>query len=139
MDYKLALKLKEAGFPQDKSEFILRKYSLKKKPLRIARPPVGMEVCILSGKIECEVAEPTLDEMIDEIGEDFMDLSREGKKWWARSVYSMASLGGGKTKKEAVANLWLKLRKAFIKELKDETKTKKRIPLKKVLKEHNLL
>jgi len=92
MNYKLAKKLKDAGFPQ--------------KEERI--------VCDSSIDMD-DVANPTLEELIDACGGRFWNMTCLVKTgtWLAKanlvfpiSIYPRAE---GKTPTEAVANLWLKL------------------------------
>lgn len=91
MNYELAKKLKNAGFPQN------------------AR--MGAFISDNDGE-NGDCYGPTLSELIHECGEGFEMLERDGK-WWAWE-YSGVDGGGGKsgsgqTPEEAVANLWLKL------------------------------
>lgn len=91
MNYELAKKLKEAGFP--KETFIVH-YPNAKYPNR----------CGQSGT-------PTLSELIEACGGELQVLKRPyaGKGWFAHN--SKATQGIGLTPEEAVANLWLELNK----------------------------
>ena len=119
MNYELAKQLKDAGFPQT-TKYLLRKYSLAEMPIEIRRPPDGMEVAVLSGKIEWEVSTPTLEELIEaspkNIGSATFVLgsANQGKKWVACYfdfvTNRCAELNeSGSTPVEAVARLWLAL------------------------------
>lgn len=88
MDYKLALALKKAGFPQlPKGRQIIGQYI----PLR----------------------KPDLEELIDACGDRFGVLERfKNNKGWGCYVPNDCAINGlGKTPKEAVANLYLELKK----------------------------
>jgi hypothetical protein len=111
MDYELAEKLRDAGFPQDATELILRKYSLAKEPIRFMRPPKGTELGVLSGKLEWEIAFPTLTELIEACGDDFLEMGRHWDGY--RKRWTVGSISGntkwGDTPEIAIANLWLSL------------------------------
>lgn len=116
MNYELAKKLKDAGFPQKpKSEFPLFICEDNKEPLQV----------------------PTLSELIEACGEGFKALIDEGesfeinpdyskgkmihKRWMAGIPYGFddgsafitddKKYGDGNSPEEAVANLWLELNK----------------------------
>lgn len=85
MTYKLAKRLKEAGFPQpERSEDL---------PMR-------------NGNWIMDVYEPTLEELIDACGEGFFSLERNDREWNAAKHPSEQR---GKTPLEAVAKLYIKL------------------------------
>ena len=126
ISYELAKKLKDAGFPQDSTHFIMRKYSLDNVPVIWERPPEGIDVTTLSGSLEWEVALPLLEELIEACGKDFEKLHQfkklDGeeielwKKIWGDDTplplwgaFSYSHVCYGKTSEEAVARLWLKL------------------------------
>jgi len=98
MDYKLAKKLKDAGFP-----------------IRIAR----CNDCYINdrqGCKECEGLNPELSELISEIGEKFYNLRFcKGQFWRAESItYDPTTeepFAEGETPEEAVAKLFIKLNK----------------------------
>ncbi len=106
MDYKLAKQLKDAGFPQDicagQSFFIDSKCN--------GRVWTDKEPCKLIDNVKI----PTLEELIDECGEQFGYLTKvitkEGVFWEAFDIDGNSG-GKEKIKKEAVAKLWLKLQK----------------------------
>jgi hypothetical protein len=119
MNYELAKELKDAGFPQT-TIYLLRKYSLAENPIEIRRPPDGLEVAVLSGRLEWEVAVPTLEELIDACPKDIgsatfvLGSANQGKKWVACYfdfvTNRCAELNeSGSTPVEAVARLWLAL------------------------------
>lgn len=98
MDYQLALKLKEAGFPQ------------KHTPMD---GPVAYESSDYKGSNEWASA-PTLEELIEACGKDFNLLQADHAErtfeivgWEACSVGS--GTFKGKTAEEAVALVWLSL------------------------------
>ena len=109
LTYKSAQELKDAGFPQDKTEYILRKYSLAENPLKLSRPPKGMEVTVLSGSIEWEVAYPTLPELIEKCGDDIQGIYHDvNKREWLASNFD-ENVFRSRTLFEAVKKLWIKL------------------------------
>jgi hypothetical protein len=89
MNYELAKKLKDAGFPQQPVPFL---------PLA-NNSPETMDL----------LTYPTLEELIEACGEGFTTLIRsfEGEVW-------LADGEEGKTAIEAVANLWLELHKKMV-------------------------
>ena len=91
MTYKLALALKNAGFPSKYKDVQFDIASGgKSSPTRVA-------------------ITPTLSELIEAIGDEFQVLLlREDKRWGAHSKEWNVI---GKTPKIAVAKLWLKLNK----------------------------
>ena len=65
-------------------------------------------------KLGC--TDPTLEELIEECGDEFDNLEKRDKVFFAfgssKDTFGMKMkpyLGGGKTMKQAVKNLWLKL------------------------------
>lgn len=113
MDYELAKKLKDAGFPQDKSQFYFGAgYRTNDKTI--------YDVHYCKEKIELRtwleyVACPTLSELIDVCGEEFAELRRLKDGWEAIAKDPTDGLEilfrNGKTPEIAVANLWLVLNK----------------------------
>lgn len=104
MKYKLALKLKKAGFPLSQPN--TDKDGVYRWPDR-DHPKYRTSEAIYV---------PTLDELIGECGEDFGQLIyfttvlREDKKWTAMTIFSQSGkreVGTGKIPSEAVANLCL--------------------------------
>lgn len=117
MDYNLAKKLKEAGFPQKYGE--MYKW-INKDNSRLAIFSIEMYERYIKEEIdELPVYEPTLSELIDACGRDFSQVGRnfdEGlridEQWIALSTMKLHKFGNGKTIEEAVANLWIKLNKS---------------------------
>lgn len=105
MTYEKAKELKDAGFPQGKTLAIPKDSGILDSDgtLYLPKEPVYI---------------PTLSELIEACGEDFM-LTNECGQWeaWSGSVSSMVRMGEsgakyectGSTPEEAVANLWLAL------------------------------
>jgi hypothetical protein len=119
MNNELATELKDAGFPQT-TKYLLRKYSLAENQIEIRRLPDRLEVAVLSGKLEWEVAVPTLEELIDACPKDIgsatfvLGSANQGKNWVACYfdfvTNRCAELNeSGSTPVEAVARLWLAL------------------------------
>jgi hypothetical protein len=94
MNYQLCKKLKDAGFPQrgDGKDLGINK---KDTPL-------------LSQILE-NVYFPTLSELIKECGDEYLMLTKAKYGWIADSI-DPTDRTTGKTPKEAVAKLWLKLK-----------------------------
>jgi hypothetical protein len=109
MDYELALKLKNAGFPQEGEKWLT---------------PEGYSVCNCSvcqnegqdPKRSEDIVEPTLEELIEASGPDFVNLIRwESDFWTAANCERRTPMqergqmieGEGTTAQEAVARLWL--------------------------------
>lgn len=103
MNYELCKKLKEAGFDQGTKE---RCYLHDGVFVVLGKPyPSGWE--------ERTIAYPTLEELIEACGETFFGVYRNIKRnkdkgWLASAKDSEAT---GSTPEEAVANLWLSLKK----------------------------
>ena len=96
MNYKLAKQLKDAGFPQDRSNFCghcLGEYRSFVKDDK--------------GKVD-EIKIPTLSELIEACGDKFDKLihTRVDQEWHA---YGDGEFDCGETPDEAVARLWIKL------------------------------
>ncbi len=108
MNYELAKKLKEAGFPQDKAHFYYSTHTI---------PETMWCVNIISKKSGVPlddnlVAIPTLEELIEACGDDFVRLRKSGSLWEAwgyflKNGHDVHAL----TSTEAVARLWLALNK----------------------------
>lgn len=103
MTYELALKLKEAGFPQDR--------------LYDEGHCAGC-YCSFSG--EDEVYWPSLSVLIEACGDKFCSLMKYDKSWFCGQLFiedgkkfqeNTSGLNGYKTPEEAVANLYLALHK----------------------------
>lgn len=108
MTYELALKLKEAGFPQ------------KREYLHIDSSPIGVPVAnpFCSNCKDFHAYTPTLEELIEACrkcdGYDFQLLRNDYKnKWLASRNYGHTGshFAEGETEIEAVANLYLVLNK----------------------------
>lgn len=104
MDYKLAKKLKEAGFPQiNRNEIMEHRLVMEEQE---------------DGTIE-KVCIPTLQELIGACGEEFIMLVKDRYKegyWWCRAERKDKEMSAeytirDKTPRVAVAKLWLKLNK----------------------------
>lgn len=103
MNYELAKKLKDAGFPNSDKWNLGNPYS--------------------DGSFDWFDGEkPTLSELIEACGNGFNDLAKINNEWMASSATYENSymattaeiflnVGNGKTPEEAVANLWLELNK----------------------------
>lgn len=91
MNYELAKKLKDAGFSQKGSGKILTP----------VRKEEGQEIKIYTEK---SVYDPTLSELIEACGDDFVLLGKRGNDWYAES---RVNIGNGSTPERAVAELWL--------------------------------
>lgn len=107
MNYKLALKLKNAGFPQSGTGYGLF--------------PDG-NVINSSFVTDVILYVPTLSELIEVCGEEYtkngkkydFTLVRSLGKWFASFTdeeFTHSKMGTGPTPEEAVANLWLELNK----------------------------
>jgi len=105
MNYKICKELKDAGFPQKLKygDWYYENLGEEKVPTMNVGAGIEFPMC---AKI------PTLDEIIEEIGEDFGELQRDddgtGVVWYVshRSIRGM--IGEGKTPFEAVAKLYIK-------------------------------
>lgn len=103
MNYELAKKLKDNGFPQYEGHFRFKAWieaqNIKTDYTESHHPEA----------VHC----PTLSELIEACGEDFWSLTRVNKVMWGATVLdnemNMKYLGEGSTPEEAVANLWLML------------------------------
>ena len=116
MNLKLLRKIKKAGFPET-TEWVLRKYSLNKKPSKFLRPRDGTKLCVLSGYLEWELPFPTLEEAImacDSFGNiEIGQVTDETRIWFARIIKFGKSrhrhflLKNDKEPLDAVLRLWL--------------------------------
>ncbi len=117
MNYELAKKLKDAGFPQEKCMWHFGGIGVKIKDSLQVGETYQAEVKVEPYKQEW-VAKPTLSELIEACGKEFM-LTNECGKWeaWKGSESLMVRMGEGgakyecegSTPEEAVAQLWLAL------------------------------
>jgi hypothetical protein len=87
LSYQTAVKLKEAGFPQD-----------------YTNAPIGEPVSDY-------VYSPTLEELIEACGDELYDLQMKSPNYWIATGNQDGEWkeGFGSTPSEAVANLWLAL------------------------------
>lgn len=111
ISYEKAKKLKESEFPQD-----FKDGDLEMGLPYPSSPTVDGRSWIDVHKeyLDSMVYKPTLSELIDELGNKFKFLERllppnEEGKWWAESTMTPACIGD--TPEEAVANLYLLLKK----------------------------
>lgn len=123
MNYELALKLKDAGFPQDVWNFELCNFSYEDetKELHLLHSDndeggnVGNSYSLREEDNVSVTKSPTLSELIEACGEHFYQLIKEvdGINWSAHFYDIEDSTrqinGVGQTPEEAVANLWLAL------------------------------
>ena len=99
MEYSLAKKLKDAGFPQKERIFCDMNWPDREGG-------ICMENC------PNRIHNPTLSELIEACGDRFINLKidRTGFELPLRwAVFGEFTQGNGNTPEEAVANLWLKL------------------------------
>lgn len=103
MNYELAKRLKDAGFP----EIVIQDNPAGTAPLSIETGPYRPSISML----------PSLSTLIEACGENFVSLNRneEFSTWEAYGKYQHwnndIEYEGGQTPEEAVANLWLALNK----------------------------
>lgn len=108
IDYNLALKLKEAGFPQDGFW----------KTCPCSELSEGTTYVCRHGN-NSKVIAPTLSELVEACGDCLSHIKKWNGYWWAVSHCGHAEheIGGNNleisrlTPEEAVANLWLELKK----------------------------
>lgn len=102
MDYKLALKLKEAGFPQHFETGYHRAYydEATQKQVFIFKS-LGKEI----------ILKPTLDDLIEACGDEFDFLERFDDGKWNAIGINYHDSGLCDSAIEAVAQLWLALNK----------------------------
>lgn len=98
IDYNLAKKLKDSGFPQ-KLHYISR-YETDGYLDQELNNPIGHRV-----------ATPTLSELLNACGGRNLKLTADSKGTWYAGSYLYAVSSEGKTPEEAVAKLWLALNK----------------------------
>ncbi len=122
MNYELALKLKEAGFPQTNDKDITAYWS-PGGDLRISGSLIDQEedgsLILASDCGKFDVKRPTLKELIEECANEFESLSLiidggiDGKEklWWATARDMAKNQVAGETAEEAVAYLWIRLNK----------------------------
>jgi len=104
MNYKLAKQLKESGFPQKRLGVHITKDNEKFR----CSDYVDCVCPICFGEETADlVAEPTLEEVIEELGDNFRKLIRGAENYW--EALSNNEIDIGKTPLEAVSNLYIKL------------------------------
>lgn len=119
IDYKLAKELKEAGFPQDTSRYVVWKVNeldkfLKKRVTRYvkrARYGVNCKCVVFAPPHQIKsLAAPSLEELIEACGDSFVSLSVKFHTWiacgYGREEWQNSD---GKTPLEAVCKLILAL------------------------------
>lgn len=110
MNFELAKKLKDAGFPQDKINTSRNGDGVSYLDSGMER---GHERDISASdyyKLQDRCYVPTLSELIEACGEEFMKLQRhDSGMWFVFSSDHGILLPWSSTPEEAVANLWLKL------------------------------
>lgn len=123
MNYELAKKLKDAGFPQTykkSSPWADFAYKTNDDELHLLHEDNDTQWWIgndYSSQVDEEkmneewVKVPTLEELIEACGERLWGLTRHGNFWQTNWVDGFAGDSGGYTPSEAVANLWLALNK----------------------------
>ena len=115
MKYELANKLKEAGFPQPKIGAVPMpqgrwfKQIISNGELAVTSVDWTDWALASTRKIDTSfwVYIPTLTELIEACGDDFVGLKQEMTNYWRAMTDLWA--GFGSTPEEAVANLWLAL------------------------------
>jgi len=118
MDYKLALELKEAGFPQIRPGSILGKPNI----FSLVYPPdLDLGDPIISDNIELRqrigAHQPSLEELIEACGNNFSGLVRDlypdgsTREWIAHDTDDPNIDGYGPTPLEAAARLYIALKK----------------------------
>lgn len=99
MNYELAKKLKDAGFPQLTKE----------------KSPINHMECYERGQDGVIVFTPDLSELIEACGNRFDSLEKDRSEWIAswedNQDFSTTHTGIGTSPEIAVANLWLELNK----------------------------
>lgn len=102
MNYSLAKRLKDAGFPQAKDD----KGTLRQEGSYLF--PEGTNLSLSQKKLTKLIAyAPSLPELIEACGEDFVSLVNGGGAWFANAVDKRVE--SGVTPEEAVAELWISL------------------------------
>lgn len=109
MTYKLVKKLKDSGWPQLPEE----NGSYYALPIGCTYLKPTWYEELLQKEVPAKI--PTLSELIEACGEDFVSLEKRASCWEAEAKYMCCESHGkgrkfadGNTPEEAVANLWLK-------------------------------
>lgn len=103
MDYELAKQLKDAGFPQQKKDGKI--YCPHNVPNMIKATDMFEHIESCPDLVYI----PTLSELIEACGNEFIYLMKDHNRWDAKSKTQIISKLS--CPEEAVANLWLKLNK----------------------------
>lgn len=90
MNYELAKKLKEAGYPQEYN------------------PKYDIGGGSAPGS---DIRKPSLSELIEACGDRIWSITRHGNIWQTNFKDGMGGESSGSTPEEAVTNLWLELNK----------------------------
>ncbi len=109
MNYELAKKLKDTGFPQKQGRMLID----PRKPIIHNNEIIGTESVEMWANRNAIA--PTLFELIEACGYGFRSLSFHSDGRWlvkgGKAAFGKWKLFNGKTAEEAVANLWLALNK----------------------------
>jgi len=120
MTYKLALQLKNAGFPSEYKNWECKECG---KPYEDSEVGTSCVLCGWNGATNVDIVfrAPTLSELIEACGARFGDLEKGMENTWlakgGKYIYEDGSIGNyefevfGSTPEEAVARLWLALNK----------------------------
>ena len=103
MKYELAKKLKDAGFPQKEISHIGQHWIASDGDIQVHQ-----------GSDDTECLIPTLEELIGACGERFsilMYFPDDEKIWRVRECKGLGRFFDAKTPSEAIANLWLELKR----------------------------
>ncbi len=115
INYKLAKKLKDVGFPQKNPLIkLLTNAKSRYSEMRLKRLWYGIDGFYrYSDEAEFEdwIIIPTLEELIEACGDNISSLQKTlgADKWYANSFGRVEEPCEGKTLLEAVAKLWIKL------------------------------
>ena len=116
MNYELAKKLKEKGFPQEKINTYREGDGLSYVDSGLISQKDYNSISAKEfedKRNRCYI--PTLSELITSCGEKFSKLSLIGTAWFSEGFEDydkgLKEVGAGSTPEEAVANLWLELNK----------------------------
>lgn len=107
MDYELAKQLKNAGYPQVWNDGVWFQYKRMREPdIYTQDTEYGYPIRDTT-KTEAIII-PTLSEIIEACGDDFLYLSRDAGRWDAKANTFIVSKMS--SPEEAVARLWLKIK-----------------------------
>lgn len=115
LSYKLAKKLKDAGFPQkDNMHKMHQLFCAEEKTTIEGARDMPMSVSPFGEEVVCV---PTLSELIDACGDIFCGVHKLATGGWIAFIMEDSTRqvdGEGSTPEEAVANLFLELHKQVI-------------------------